>query len=374
MAVPATAVAAGLAILTAQGALGVQFAISGMPFTVTATELKGTGFEQFGALDHMVEDSPNEGDTGGQVLVVTSAIKNATLTKLCQSVDLGGINLLIKAGSDGQGAGERPDDRLAPSCRATPPSTTSRSATTPARSTRPGVKGPKGVFSQQADTVAHRQPAADQLRHHGGRVQAARPEAQLQRPGLLMLRPIEHPGRGARLRHLAGPPSVLGRAAAHPGRGGDPAHQKASLKVVLHVGMQGLAGYLLPALMLLCGLLILFNPAQRLFYSIVGILLSLGTWVTSNLGGFFVGLLLGAVGSCLAFGWLPDQEPRASRSQRRMDKEKEEGRATMGDRDAAESMESTGPAAADEGHEGGEGSLRGSMRSSTAESPSHLTT
>ncbi|MER5217595.1 DUF6114 domain-containing protein [Streptomyces sp. NPDC002838] len=92
---------------------------------------------------------------------------------------------------------------------------------------------------------------------------------------------------------------------------------KASMKVVVHVGMQGLAGYLVPTVMLLLGLLILFNPAQRLFYSIVGILLSLGSWVTSNLGGFFVGLVLGAVGSCLAFGWLPDQDPRVSRRQRR---------------------------------------------------------
>ncbi|MEU1528954.1 DUF6114 domain-containing protein [Streptomyces fagopyri] len=86
--------------------------------------------------------------------------------------------------------------------------------------------------------------------------------------------------------------------------------EKASLKVVMHIGMQGVAGYLLPTVMLLCGLLILFNPAQRLFYSVLGILLSLGTWLTSNLGGFFVGLLLGSVGSCMAFGWLPDQEPR----------------------------------------------------------------
>ncbi|MFR9788318.1 DUF6114 domain-containing protein [Streptomyces sp. MB22_4] len=93
--------------------------------------------------------------------------------------------------------------------------------------------------------------------------------------------------------------------------------EKASLKVVMHIGMQGLAGYLLPALMTLLGLLILFNPAQRLFYSITGVLLSLGTWVTSNLGGFFIGLLLGVVGSCLAFGWLPDQEPRRSRRRRR---------------------------------------------------------
>ncbi|MDF3146429.1 MULTISPECIES: DUF6114 domain-containing protein [unclassified Streptomyces] len=91
---------------------------------------------------------------------------------------------------------------------------------------------------------------------------------------------------------------------------------KASMKVVLHVGMQGLAGYLLPALMVLLGLLILFNPAQRLFYSITGVLVALGTWPTSNLGGFFVGLLLGVAGSSLAFGWLPDQEPRVRRRQR----------------------------------------------------------
>ncbi|MEW2131291.1 DUF6114 domain-containing protein [Streptomyces sp. NPDC005435] len=93
--------------------------------------------------------------------------------------------------------------------------------------------------------------------------------------------------------------------------------EKASLKVVMHIGIQGVAGYLLPTLMVLLGLLILFNPAQRLFYALTGILFSLGTWITSNLGGFFIGLLLGATGACLAFGWLPDQEPRVSRRERR---------------------------------------------------------
>ncbi|MER5715482.1 DUF6230 family protein [Streptomyces sp. NPDC002132] len=101
MAVPATFVAAGLAVLTAQGALGVQFAISGMPFVVTADKLEGDGFAQFGALDHMIENSPNEGDTGGQVLVVTSVVKKGKLTNLCQSVDLGGIQLVLTAGDKG---------------------------------------------------------------------------------------------------------------------------------------------------------------------------------------------------------------------------------------------------------------------------------
>ncbi|MFJ9249795.1 DUF6114 domain-containing protein [Streptomyces sp. NPDC101776] len=95
--------------------------------------------------------------------------------------------------------------------------------------------------------------------------------------------------------------------------------EKVSLKVAMHIGMQGMTGYLLPVMMMLCGLLILFSPGQRLFYSIVGILCSLGSWLTSNLGGFFIGLLLGIVGSCMTFGWLPDQEPRSERRRRKRD-------------------------------------------------------
>jgi len=79
--------------------------------------------------------------------------------------------------------------------------------------------------------------------------------------------------------------------------------ERVPLRVMLHIGSQGIAGYLLPVVMILCGLLLWFNPQQRLFYSILAVLLSLGTWVTSNLGGFVVGMLLGVVGGSLAFGW-----------------------------------------------------------------------
>ncbi|MDF3146428.1 MULTISPECIES: DUF6230 family protein [unclassified Streptomyces] len=153
MAVPATLVAGALAVLTAEGALGVQFAISGMPFTVTATELNGTGFEQFGGLDEMAPGSPNAGDTGGQVLVVTSAIKNATLTKLCQSVDLGGTNLLITAGSGSEKvqASDLTTDSTELSGDAA--FTNIEIGNDASTLTKAGVKGPIGVFSQQADTV-----------------------------------------------------------------------------------------------------------------------------------------------------------------------------------------------------------------------------
>jgi Family of unknown function (DUF6114) len=92
--------------------------------------------------------------------------------------------------------------------------------------------------------------------------------------------------------------------------------EKAPFAVVVHVGLYGLAGYLLPLILVLCGVLLLFNPQQRMFYSVLSVLLSLGTWLTSNLGGFFIGMVLGLVGGSLAFGWAPGGE-RPSRKERR---------------------------------------------------------
>lgn len=85
--------------------------------------------------------------------------------------------------------------------------------------------------------------------------------------------------------------------------------ERAPLPLVIHIGFQGLAGYLVPAILLLCGLLLWFNPVQRTFYSLLAVLLALGSWITSNLGGFFVGMLLGLVGGALAFGWARSGEP-----------------------------------------------------------------
>lgn len=85
---------------------------------------------------------------------------------------------------------------------------------------------------------------------------------------------------------------------------------KAPLPVVVHVGMTGLAGFLVPVLLLLCGVLLLVNPQQRLFYSLVAAILALASWITSNLGGFIVGLLLALVGSALAFAWSPARHPQ----------------------------------------------------------------
>lgn len=78
------------------------------------------------------------------------------------------------------------------------------------------------------------------------------------------------------------------------------------LSGVPHIGIQGLAGYLIPAHLLLMGVLLWLNPIDRIIYSLIAIFLALWSWTTSNLGGFFIGMLLGMVGGALAFAWTTD--------------------------------------------------------------------
>ncbi|MEU7774098.1 DUF6114 domain-containing protein [Micromonospora taraxaci] len=78
-----------------------------------------------------------------------------------------------------------------------------------------------------------------------------------------------------------------------------------------HSGASGLLSLLIPVILVTCGLLLWFTPAQRLFYSVVAAVTAVYSLIGLNLGGFFVGLLLGIVGSALAFAWTPVQ-PAAS--------------------------------------------------------------
>jgi hypothetical protein len=91
--VPAGVIAFGLIGLTAQGAIASNISVSGQQFLVTSTQLKGTGFEQFGG---QVSSS-----SGGTQPVVVSGIGSATLSNLCQSVSVGPVTMRLTAGGDG---------------------------------------------------------------------------------------------------------------------------------------------------------------------------------------------------------------------------------------------------------------------------------
>ncbi len=79
-----------------------------------------------------------------------------------------------------------------------------------------------------------------------------------------------------------------------------------SVKVVIYIGIGGVFGVLIGGLLVACGLLIWFHPVQRVFYSVAGVLLAIASFVATNLGGFFLGMLLGVIGASLSFGWTPD--------------------------------------------------------------------
>jgi hypothetical protein len=80
--VPAVAAGAALAIMVANGALAVSFAVSGSQFKVSADRLTGDGFSQYGSIDKGV------GATDYHAVVVSVIDDNAELTNLCQSVSI----------------------------------------------------------------------------------------------------------------------------------------------------------------------------------------------------------------------------------------------------------------------------------------------
>lgn len=80
-----------------------------------------------------------------------------------------------------------------------------------------------------------------------------------------------------------------------------------AIKLVIYIGIGGVFGVLIGILLITCGLLLWFTPAHRTFYAVAGVVLAMLSFITSNLGGFFFGMLLGIIGGSLAFGWTPGE-------------------------------------------------------------------
>ncbi|MDA0562837.1 DUF6230 family protein [Streptomonospora sp. S1-112] len=92
--IPALGAAGILVAMTAQGSIAASFAVSGQSFKVSADQLRGTGFTQYG-------DIATSGD-GSEHPVGVSVIDEVELENLCQSVlmdtPVGKVTLLVKAG------------------------------------------------------------------------------------------------------------------------------------------------------------------------------------------------------------------------------------------------------------------------------------
>ncbi|MEY9926485.1 hypothetical protein ABH926_001107 [Catenulispora sp. GP43] len=88
-----------------------------------------------------------------------------------------------------------------------------------------------------------------------------------------------------------------------------------AMKVSIHMGLYGMAGYAVPVLLVVLGLSLIFDPMHRTFYSVLSLLFAVASWMTSNLGGFLIGMLLSMTGASLAFGWTetPQADPEPAR-------------------------------------------------------------
>jgi hypothetical protein len=76
----------------------------------------------------------------------------------------------------------------------------------------------------------------------------------------------------------------------------------------------GLSSLLIGVLMIACALVLWVWPQFRLAASIAAFLVSLLAIITSNLGGFLLGTLLGLVGASLAFSWTGVAKPKRRKS------------------------------------------------------------
>ena len=83
------------------------------------------------------------------------------------------------------------------------------------------------------------------------------------------------------------------------------------LKLVIYIGIGGVFGVLIGALLIACGVALLVDPVHRSFYGIAGIILGIVSFPASNLGGFFLGMLLAIIGGALGFAWAPRAVPSA---------------------------------------------------------------
>ncbi|MBT2407286.1 hypothetical protein J7I97_35700 [Streptomyces sp. ISL-87] len=93
------------------------------------------------------------------------------------------------------------------------------------------------------------------------------------------------------------------------------------LTVLVSLGLGGIAAIGIGIALIAAGLFLWFLPQARAYVSIHALLLSVLSFVATNLGGFLIGMLLGIAGSALAFGWtpLPDEEEAGSPRVPRLD-------------------------------------------------------
>lgn len=125
------------------------------------------------------------------------------------------------------------------------------------------------------------------------------------------------------------------------------------IDLIIYAGIAGISGNLIGVLLIGIGVLSWFQPAQKSFFGIVGIMLALVSFVTSNFGGFLIGMLLGIVGGGLVFAWGPKAREQRSEGRHRS-KDPGSGGTAGPDEDAPSGNGAGEGSTSEEGHSAGD--------------------
>lgn len=91
-----------------------------------------------------------------------------------------------------------------------------------------------------------------------------------------------------------------------------------SVGKMLSMGLPGISSLFIPIFLIIFSVTVWFFPTYRFFSGVAAILLALLSLVATNLGGFFIGFLLGMFGGAFAVAWTPRSDYTAeTRRQRR---------------------------------------------------------
>jgi len=71
----------------------------------------------------------------------------------------------------------------------------------------------------------------------------------------------------------------------------------------VQMGIEGFQAVLIPIVLALLGVLAIVMPAHHVFYGVIALVVAVYSIIGVNLGGFFAGMLLGAVGGVLVAAW-----------------------------------------------------------------------
>jgi hypothetical protein len=80
-----------------------------------------------------------------------------------------------------------------------------------------------------------------------------------------------------------------------------------AFKVILVAGQIVWVGILVGLLISAFGLLVWFAPSQRQIAGILIVFLAAASFISSDLGGFFIGMILAITGGAMVFAWVPEK-------------------------------------------------------------------